>query len=289
MPAATFAAAGAGQRDSSKGCSRVQAATLLTWAAMWRWAAAALLGVWLAAGTAAAQGLPSVVAKVRQSIVPVGTFDARDSPRFGFRGTGFVVGDGTLVATNFHVLPLGAELDNGPVMTIMVPRAGAQDDRAELRRARVVNTDRARDLALLRIEGAPLPALVLDEPDNAREGQSIALLGFPIGGTLGFAPVTHRGIIASITTAALPASTAQQLDPRALLRLREGNYPIYQLDATAYPGNSGGPVVDADTGRVLAVVNMVLVKAGRESALSDPTGISYAVPVRHLIDLLKAR
>ena len=130
--------------------------------------------------------------------------------------------------------------------------------------------------------------LVLDEPGAAREGQSITLMGFPIGGALGFAAVSHRGIIASITAAALPAATAQQLDPRALVRLREGNYEVLQLDATAYPGNSGGPVLDADSGRVLGIVNMVLVKAGRESALSNPTGISYAIPVRHLHDLLKA-
>jgi len=37
----------------------------------------------------------------------------------------------------------------------------------------------------------------------------------------------------------------------------------------------------------VAIVNMVLIKAGRESALSSPTGISYAIPVRHLHDLLK--
>jgi hypothetical protein len=31
----------------------------------------------------------------------------------------------------------------------------------------------------------------------------------------------------------------------------------------------------------------VLIKAGRESALSNPTGISYAIPVRHLVELVK--
>ena len=118
-------------------------------------------------------------------------------------------------------------------------------------------------------------------------GQAVALMGFPIGGVLGFSVVTHRGIVASITSAAMPAPTARQLDPRAVSRLREGNFELLQLDATAYPGNSGGPVLDADSGRVVGIVNMVLVKAGRESALSNPTGISYAIPVRHLHDLLK--
>ena len=238
-----------------------------------------------AAALPARADLANVIVRSKPSVLPVGTFNATESPRFGFRGTGFVVGDGNLVATNFHVLPAGAEADSGPVMAVMTGREG---DLGQLRRARVVGTDRPRDLALLRIEGAALSPMPLEDSGSAREGQSIAVLGFPIGGTLGFAMVTHRGIIASVTTAALPAATAQQLDPRALVRLREGNFEIYQLDATAYPGNSGGPVVDADTGRVVAIINMVLIKAGRESALSNPTGISYAIPVRHLIELIKS-
>jgi S1-C subfamily serine protease len=244
----------------------------------------ALLTLAAAAWAMPAQAdLAAVIAAARPSVLPVGTYNPTDSPRFGFRGTGFVVGDGSLVVTNFHVLPPAGETEGGPVMVVLASRS-----ESTLRRARVVATDRPHDLALLKIEGAPMAALTLDEPGLAREGQSIALMGFPIGGTLGFAPVTHRGIVASITTAALPAATSQSLDPRAIVRLREGNYELLQLDATAYPGNSGGPVLDADTGHVIGVVNMVLVKAGRESALSNPTGISYAVPVRHVHELLKS-
>ncbi len=251
-----------------------------------RWLlAAAALGLAGRHGWAVAD-LPALIGAIKPSVVPVGTFSATDSPRFGFRGTGFVVGDGTLVATNFHVLPPGAdttEPGSGPQMMVMTGRSG---ELSMGRRARVVATDRLRDLALLRIEGAPLKPMELADSGTAREGQDVALMGYPIGGTLGFAPVTHRGIVASITTAALPAATASNLDPRALLRLREGNFELLQLDATAYPGNSGGPVFDATTGRVIGVVNMVLVKAGRESALSAPTGISYAVPVAALRALL---
>jgi len=251
-----------------------------------RWLAAAL-ALALVGGTGGARAdLPGLIASARPSVLPVGTFSPTDSPRFGFRGTGFVVGDGTLVATNFHVLPPGAdtaEPGSGPQLMVLTGRSG---ELSTGRRARVVATDRVRDLALLRIEGAPLPALALAEPGSVREGTEIALMGYPIGGTLGFAMVTHRGIVASITTAALPAATASNLDPRALLRLREGNFELLQLDATAYPGNSGGPVFETATGRVVGVVNMVLVKAGRESALSAPTGISYAVPVAALRALI---
>jgi serine protease Do len=230
------------------------------------------------AGTARAD-LPALIAAIKPSVLPVGTFNATASPRFGFRGSGFVVGDGTLVATNFHVLPEG----NTAQMMVMTDRSA---ESATGRRASVVATDRLRDLALLRLEGPPLPALALADGGSAREGQAVALMGFPIGGALGFAPVTHRGMVASITRAALPAQTAAQLDPRALVRLRQGNFELLQLDATAYPGNSGGPVFDAASGQVLGVVSMVLVKAGRESALSSPTGITYAVPVAALRELM---
>ena len=247
---------------------------------LWLAAAAGLAGA--AAGVRAA-GLPEVITRVRPSVLPVGTYSPTDSPRFGFRGTGFVVGDGTLVATNFHVLATGADSDTGPRMAVLARRT---PEGGELRLARVVDTDRTHDLALLKIDGAPLPPLPLDADDSAREGESIALMGFPIGGALGFSPVTHHGIVASVTRVALPAASAQQLDPRAITRIREGNFTVLQLDATAYPGNSGGPVFDADSGVVLAIVNMVLVKGSRESALSAPTGISYAIPIDHLRALL---
>jgi S1-C subfamily serine protease len=189
------------------------------------------------------------------------------------------------VATNFHVLPDGAEVESGPQMAVLAPRGSSGE--APTRRARVVATDRLRDLVLLQIEGPPLTPLTLAEAGQAREGQGIALLGFPIGGTLGFSVVTHRGIVASLTTVALPAPTARQLDPRAVTRLREGNFEVLQLDATAYPGNSGGPVIDAETGVVLGVVNQVFVKSSRESALSNPTGITYAIPVALLRELMR--
>jgi S1-C subfamily serine protease len=247
---------------------------------------AAAMGAGAGTGAGQAAELPELITSIRPSVLPVGTFSATDSPRFGFRGTGFVVGDGRLVATNAHVVPEGAGSDGGPAMAVVTGR-GATD--GPVRRARVVAIDRGRDLALLQFDAPALPALPLNEGGLAREGQAIALLGFPLGGTFGYALVTHHGIVASITSVALPAPSARQLDPRALIKLRDGNFEIYQLDATAYPGNSGGPVIDAQTGVVIGIVNMVLVKGSRESALSSPTGISYAIPIGNLIELMRSR
>jgi S1-C subfamily serine protease len=229
--------------------------------------------------------MTALVAASRPSVLPVGTYNAVSSPRFGFRGSGFVVGDGSLVVTNAHVLP-DAETTPAPQLAVLV---GSRGETAGGRLATLVTVDRAHDLALLRLEGPPLPALTLAGADSVREGMDVALIGFPIGGALGYSPVTHRGIVASITTIALPSATARQLDARAVSRLREGPFEVYQLDATAYPGNSGGPVLNAHTGEVVGVVNMVLVRGTRESALSNPTGITYAIPVRFVRDLLRTR
>ena len=234
--------------------------------------------------------LRALVARSKGAVLPVGTYSPTDSPRFGFRGSGFVVAaDGgtasRLLATNFHVLPDGVADSSSIRMAVWV---GATES-PPWRLARVVATDRFRDLALLEVEGAPLAGLSLAADDNVQEGQAIALMGFPVGSVLGYSVVTHRGIVSSITAAALPAANARQLDPRALSRLRDGNFKLLQLDATAYPGNSGGPVFDVESGLVVGVLSSGLVKAGRESALSSPTGITYAVPVAPLRALVGQR
>jgi S1-C subfamily serine protease len=76
-------------------------------------------------------------------------------------------------------------------------------------------------------------------------------------------------------------------DATMLRRLAGGAFAVFQLDATAYPGNSGSPLYMADTGEVVGIVNMVFVKRTKEAALTDPSGITYAIPSRYLIELLK--
>ena len=56
---------------------------------------------------------------------------------------------------------------------------------------------------------------------------------------------------------------------------------MFQLDATAYPGNSGSPLYHPQTGRVVGVINKVFVKETTENVLKDPSGITYAIPARY--------
>lgn len=239
-----------------------------------------LAGIAFLASASARADLVAIIERVKPAIVMVGIFKKLGSPQFILRGTGFAVGNGRIVATNAHVVADIASTDDA----VLVVRASTPVGRA--RPASVLAIDQAHDLALLRVDGAALPPLTLGDSDAVREGLSVAFTGFPIGGALGFSPVTHRGMVSAVTPVALPAGNAQQLRESVIKRMKEGSFDVFQLDATAYPGNSGGPLFDAATGEVVGIINMVFIKGTREAALSNPSGISYAIPSNYLSQLL---
>ena len=248
--------------------------------------AAALLATLSFAPCEAGAQVPKSIERVKPAIVAVGTFQRARSPAFEFRGTGFAVADGRTIVTNGHVLPETLEVDKFETLAVLIPGIGRD---VQLRPASRGPMDVAHDLALLRIDGAPLPALALRDSETVREGDSVLFTGFPIGSILGPYPATHRGMVAAITPIAIPPANASQLDPATIRRLAGGAFPVFQLDATAYPGSSGSPLYAADTGDVVGVVNMVFVKGTKEAALTQPSGITYAIPSRYLIELLTRR
>lgn len=247
------------------------------------WLRAALLlagftGVTAAPGAA----LPEVVAMVKPSIVAVGSYQRLRQPPARYMGTGFVVGKGDLVITNAHVIPAALDQPRGEYLSVFV----GVGRRPQVRRAEQVLRDEEHDLSLLRIDGAALTPLRVGDSARVREGQEYAFTGFPIGMVLGMFPVTHRGIVSAISPVAIPAHTSRNLDAKQIQRLRAG-FDVFQLDATAYPGNSGSPLYATDTGQVVGVINKVFVKQTKENLLKDPSGITYAIPGRHVHALLE--
>lgn len=228
-------------------------------------------------------GLADTVARIKPAVVLVGTYREADSPRFQLRGTGFLAGRSQQVVTCSHVLPLvdGAVRDNDLVVQILRP--GGEWSQA---RVRLHALDARSDLALLSIDGNGGQPLALGDSSQVREGDDLAFMGFPIGNMLGYSHVVHRAMVSSITTALLPSPDAERLKEPTIRALRQGNFSIFQLDAVAYPGNSGGPLFRPDTGEVVGVMNMVFIKGTRESALSQPSGIAYAVPSARLRELM---
>jgi S1-C subfamily serine protease len=213
----------------------------------------------------------------------VGTVQRTRSPAVNFLGTGFVLDDGLHVITNAHVVPEVLDIANNESYTVITGKG----KKPELRVATIAAIDKDHDLALLKISGEALPAMRLGDASKVREGQTLIFTGFPIGMVLGFYPVTHRAMVSSITPIILPAHNSRQLNAKMISQLQKAAYAVFQLDGTAYPGSSGSPLYDPETGLVYGVINMVFVKGKKEAALSNPSGITYAIPGNYINDLLK--
>lgn len=232
---------------------------------------------------ARSHSITDVVAKVKPSVVGVGLYDALGVQMHQLRGTGFVFGDGTLVATNYHVI--SEELDPQKVQYHIVFSGTGRNPK--IHKAKIIAKDREHDLAILKLPIALTP-LSLAKDKYVDDGTEVLLTGFPIGAVLGLYPATHRGIVAATTPDVIPTSHSSQLSNNILDRL-DKKFMIYQLDITAYPGNSGSPLYDAHSGEVLGILNKVFVKESKETVLEKPSGISYAIPVKYLIELINRK
>ena len=230
---------------------------------------------------AAAGGLPDTITRVKPGVVGVGTVQKTRRPPVKLLATGFVVADGQHVVTNAHAIPDELATGSGEFLAVLT---GERNGTAY--RAKVVRVDKVHDLALLRFSGKARPAFRLGSSEAVREGEMYAFTGFPIGMVLGMRPVTHRGIVSAITPIAIPQVSPKLLDPKMVKLLRDP-YDVFQLDATAYPGNSGSPLYSPETGEVIGVINKVFVKESKEAVLEKPSGITYAIPVRYVKDLLR--
>lgn len=164
-----------------------------------------------------ADRVEQLVEKHREAVVVV-RFKGRDGKTQGI-GTGFVISDEGLIATNNHVLgearPIEVEFADGT-------RAAATAVHAY---------DQAMDLAILKVDRGGLAFLKLGDSDKIRQGQSIVAIGNPVG-------LEHsvvRGVVSSV----------RKIENRQMIQMA---IPIER-------GNSGGPVLDMN-GRVLGLMNM---------------------------------
>lgn len=147
-------------------------------------------------------------------------------------GTGFVVQSTTTtttVITANHVVEGGTQVD-----------VIFDSDEHKRYQAEVVKRDHKRDVAMLRVAVGNRPNLELEQPSDIQEGTSIVLIGYPLA-TLEFRrvqgdslrPSVHSGIVSAIRF----------------------NGELIQFDAATYHGDSGAPIIDVTTGKVLAIVH----------------------------------
>ena len=228
-----------------------------------------------------AVSLADTVERIKPAIVGVGTFQPTRRPRSKLLGTGFAV-SGRYILTNHHVA--GIDLDNEKKEHLIV--FVGTGSKPKIMKAKLVKSDKVHDLAVLEID-SPILSMQLSSTGTQREGTEVAFTGFPIGSVLGLYPVTHRGLISSVTPVAIPTVASKLLTANKIRRLQKP-FMVYQLDATAYPGNSGSPLYLPDSGKVVGILNMVHVKTTKEDVLSKPSGIGYAIPIKHAVDLIRS-
>lgn len=153
----------------------------------------------------------------RKSVVVI-SVSGRDGKQQGI-GAGFIISADGLIATNSHVIgegrPISVQLHDGKEFPVISVHA----------------TQRAADLAIIKIEQRNLPVLELGDSSALKQGQAVVAMGNP------------HGLKHSIVSGVI--SGTREIDGRSMI----------QVAMPIEPGNSGGPLLDLQ-GRVLGIITM---------------------------------
>jgi len=176
-------------------------------------------------------------------------FEGRDSlPQEGL-GSGVIVSPEGYLLTNHHVIAGAREID--------VRLADGREARATL-----VGTDPETDIAVLKVELAPLPVIALGDAAALQVGDPVLAIGNPfnVGQTV------TGGIVSALGRNRLGLSTFEN---------------FIQTDAAINPGNSGGALVDA-RGALVGINTAIYSESG------GSLGIGFAVPVDLAREVMEA-
>jgi serine protease Do len=154
-------------------------------------------------------------------------------------GSGFIVDREGIVLTNAHVV---ADADE---VTVKLT------DQREFR-AKVLGSDVATDVAVLKIDAKDLPTVRLGDPQKTRVGDWVVAIGTPYG----LDNTVTSGIV-SAKSRALPG---------------DGVVPFIQTDAAVNPGNSGGPLFNL-AGEVVGINSQIFSRTGGFQ------GVAFAIPI----------
>ena len=220
--------------------------------------------------------LADLIESIWPSVVAVGTYYFNDVPKARLLGTGFVISNGNRIVTNHHVVSGIIQKKRQAYLRIFHRSFDPKGIRVN-----ILDVDKFHDLAILGKAGPPLPALKVADNNGIREGHPILFCGYPIGLVLGLHMTSHTGIISAIAPLVRPSPSARVIDGSIIRHLNDP-YNVLQIDATAFPGNSGSPVIRIATGEVVGVISQTFIKGKKEHVLSDPSGITYAIPAEFI-------
>ncbi len=181
--------------------------------------------------------------------VPGFQMPPRGAQPFRGQGSGFIVSSDGLILTNAHVVR------DAKQVTVRL------SDRREFS-AKVLGSDAATDIALLRIDAKGLPTVALGDARSVQVGDYVLAIGAPFG----FEQTATSGIV-SAKGRSLPG---------------ENVVPFIQTDAAVNPGNSGGPLFDA-AGRVVGINAQIYSRSGGFQGLAFAIPIDVALHVKQQI------
>jgi serine protease Do len=164
---------------------------------------------------------------------------------FRGQGSGFIISADGLILTNAHVVRGASEV------TVKLT------DRREFR-AKVLGADSRTDVAVLKVDTQNLPVVVLGDPRQVQVGDAVLAIGAPFG----FEQTATQGIV-SAKGRTLPGDSI---------------VPFIQTDAAVNPGNSGGPLFDAQ-GRVIGINSQIYSRSGGFQ------GVAFAIPINVALNI----
>ena len=161
-------------------------------------------------------------------------------------GSGVIISQDGFIVTNNHVV------ENADELTVTLSNKKSYP-------AKVVGTDPAYDLAVIKIDVTGLPYLLYGNSDEIKIGQWVLAIGYPLN-------------LETTVTAGIVSAKARTLGLNKSTKTNTAVESFIQTDAAVNQGNSGGALVNT---------NGVLI--GINSAIASPTGYysgySYAIPV----------
>jgi serine protease Do len=182
-------------------------------------------------------------------------FGSRDRRSLSL-GSGVIVSADGYVVTNNHVV---AEDRRAVVREVTV----ALGDKREIK-GRIIGTDPATDIALLKIDMAGLPVIPWGDSSRLQVGEWVLAIGSPFQ-------------LSQTVTAGIVSATG-----RANVGFTDYE-DFIQTDAAINPGNSGGALINSRG-------ELVGINTGIYSQSGGYQGIGFAIPsalARHIVDDLK--